>query len=139
MTYVPRRVNNQLPDEARRVGSSAGQPRDLGRFASEVPVAYPPRVIRPLMALMIALPASAVLSASAAAAGLPPAARSGDPALTFWNVPRRGANCQNRRVTPEYWRAAHDAGIEFIRLVPDGWPTRRRDFLIGDADLFTAL
>jgi hypothetical protein len=60
-------------------------------------------------------------------------------ALAFWDAPRRGANCQNRSVGPDYWRAAHAAGLEFIRLLPDGWPAARRDFLIGDASRFTAL
>src|SRR5436309_2849176 len=32
-----------------------------------------------------------------------------------------------------------DEGLELVRLVPDGWRTRRRDFLIGDADRFTAI
>lgn len=61
---------------------------------------------------------------------------SNDP-LAFWDRPRRGANCQNREVTPDYWRAARAAGIEFVRLIPDAWPARGRDFLLGDADACT--
>jgi endoglucanase len=73
--------------------------------------------------------------AAGSSAGDPP-----DPgAIGFWNVARRGANCQNRRVTPEYWQAARQARIEFVRLIPDEWPTRRRDFLIGDASAFDSL
>jgi len=59
--------------------------------------------------------------------------------VSFWDVPRRGANCQNRRVGPEYWTAAAAAGLEFVRLLPDAWPTRSRDFLMGSADRFSAL
>ena len=65
--------------------------------------------------------------------------RSEPQSIDYWNVVRRGANCQNRQVTPEYWKAARQARLEFIRLVPDGWPTRRRDFLIGDASAFDSL
>ena len=67
-----------------------------------------------------------------------PPARAEGP-LGFWDQPRKGANCQNRRVGPEYWKAAAAAGLEFVRLLPDAWPTRRRDFLMGSADRFTAL
>jgi hypothetical protein len=67
------------------------------------------------------------------------AAVSGSDKLSFWDRPRKGANCQNRQVTPAYWRAARAAGIEFVRLIPDGWPAHRRDFLIGDADGYTKL
>jgi endoglucanase len=62
-----------------------------------------------------------------------------DPDLSWWSAARKGANCQNETVEPEYWRAASAAGIEFIRLVPDGWASEQRDFLIGDADAFVAL
>jgi endoglucanase len=60
-------------------------------------------------------------------------------ALAFWERQRKGANCQNQRVGPEYWKAAADVGLEFVRLLPDAWPTRNRDFLMGSADGFTAL
>jgi hypothetical protein len=59
--------------------------------------------------------------------------------LAFWDRQRKGANCQNRRVGPEYWKAAAEAGLEFVRLLPDAWSTRNRDFLMGSADRFTAL
>lgn len=81
----------------------------------------------------LAAPAFAMLALAAAAA---PCAAD---AFSFWEQPRRGANCQNRRVTPEYWRAARNAGLEWIRLVPDGWKASGRDFLIGNADAFDTL
>jgi len=59
--------------------------------------------------------------------------------LAFWDRPRRGANCQNRRVGPAYWKAAARAGLAFVRLIPDAWPARSRDFLMGSADRFVAL
>ena len=74
------------------------------------------------------------------AAGLGSEARAGAPdRLAFWDRQRKGANCQNRHVGPKYWRAAVEAGLEFVRLLPDAWPTRNRDFLMGSADGFTAL
>ena len=72
-------------------------------------------------------------------APLPVAGADADSALAFWSVQRRGANCQNERVTAEYWRAARAARLDFIRLVPDGWPSKDRDFLIGNADAFDTL
>ena len=62
-----------------------------------------------------------------------------DPDISWWSHARKGANCQNETVEPEYWRAAAAAGIEFVRLAPDGWPSEQRDFLIGDADAFEVL
>ena len=64
---------------------------------------------------------------------------AGADAISFWDTPRRGANCQRRSVDTAYWRAARAAGLDFVRLLPDAWPSRRRDFLIGDASRFVAL
>jgi hypothetical protein len=41
------------------------------------------------------------------------------------------------RVPREYWQAAAAAGLEFVRLLPDGMPSRSRDFLISNADRYT--
>ena len=60
-------------------------------------------------------------------------------ASSFWERPRRGANCQNRKVGPEYWQAAAGAGLEFIRLLPNAWPAAGRDFLLGSADHFESI
>jgi len=59
--------------------------------------------------------------------------------VAWWSSPRRGANVQNQTVEPELWQAAGQAGIEWVRLVPDSWASEHRDFLIGDADAFEAL
>lgn len=64
--------------------------------------------------------------------------RAGEP-VRFWDEQRKGANCQNRRVGPDYWKAAAEAGLGFVRLLPDAWPAAERDFLIGNADGFTRL
>ena len=82
---------------------------------------------------------AAIFAAALLLAPSSPAIAQKDSKLDFWEHQRKGANSQNRSVTPEYWRAARAAGIQFVRLVPNAWPTKRRDFLIGDADAFKAL
>lgn len=59
--------------------------------------------------------------------------------LAFWDVQRKGANCFN--VTPEeqWFKAAHELGIQWIRMTYDKWKGRRRDFLIGDANNYTGI
>jgi endoglucanase len=79
---------------------------------------------------VLALATLALAAAQAAGADDPPA---------FWDTPRHGANCQRRSVDAAYWRAAKAAGLDFVRLLPDAWPARRRDLLIGDASGFTAI
>lgn len=59
--------------------------------------------------------------------------------LSFWNTQRRGANFFNEVETRERFRAAREAGLEWVRLVPDKWKGARRDFLIGDAGDFRGL
>ncbi len=80
-------------------------------------------------------------AASIAAAPVPviPDKAPGPSKISFWNTQRRGANCFNREVTPDWWASAKKAGIEFVRLVPDKWPGQHRDFLIGDADHYDSL
>jgi hypothetical protein len=72
-------------------------------------------------------------------AGAVAAGERADTAASFWERQRRGANCQNRKLGPEYWTAAAGAGIEFIRLLPDAWPAAERDFLLGSADHFESI
>jgi hypothetical protein len=82
----------------------------------------------------LALMVGVVLCTGGAAAS----ARAGE-GIAWWNTPRKGANCQNARMDAAYWQAAGAAGIEFVRLVPDGWKGTGRDFLLGDADQFEAI
>jgi hypothetical protein len=58
-----------------------------------------------------------------------------------WQKQRRGANGFNRTITCDWWRAAYQAGIEWVRLAPDKWGKAAGswDFLIGNADSFTGL
>jgi hypothetical protein len=41
--------------------------------------------------------------------------------LSFWDSPKRGANLFNQVETRERLRAAREAGLEWVRLVPDKW------------------
>jgi len=56
--------------------------------------------------------------------------------MAYWNVQRRGANFFNQVPTEEWFVAAKQVGIQFVRLAPDKWQSEQRDFLLGDADAF---
>jgi endoglucanase len=62
-----------------------------------------------------------------------------DSKMAFWNIQRKGANMQNARPRPEYWRAAGSLGLDFVRILPDAFPARQRDFLIGNVDAYKGL
>ena len=59
--------------------------------------------------------------------------------MVYWSIQRRGANYGAMRLRPEVFHAAANKGIEFLRLNPDSMRPAQRDFLIGDADAFTAI
>lgn len=67
-----------------------------------------------------------------------PAVAAAD-AMRFWDSPRRGANLFDRVESGARLRAAAAAGIGWVRVAPDKWAGAGRDFLIGDADSFTAV
>ncbi|MDR1366060.1 MAG: glycoside hydrolase family 5 protein [Holosporales bacterium] len=59
---------------------------------------------------------------------------------TFWNKPiRKGANIFNVLIFQKDIKAAKKYGVGFVRLALDRFPTKRRDFLIGDADEYKGL
>lgn len=59
--------------------------------------------------------------------------------IEFWDVQRKGANYFN--VTPEeqWFKAAHELGIDWVRMTYDKWKGQRRDFLMGDTNNFTGI
>lgn len=59
--------------------------------------------------------------------------------ITYWDTPRHGANLFDRVETDARLGAAAAAGIRLVRLAPDKWETRARDFLLGDADAYQGL
>ncbi len=73
----------------------------------------------------------ALLSASGAIA---------DPSkISFWDTQRKGANQQNAQHRPEWYVAAGELGLDYVRILPDAWPAEGRDFLIGNADNFETI
>lgn len=52
---------------------------------------------------------------------------------------RKGANIFNQHMTSAIWHEAANANIKIIRLAPDKWHGKKRDFLIGNADHYTGL
>ena len=58
---------------------------------------------------------------------------------TVRQTQRKGANQQNERHRPEWYRAAGELGLDYVRILPDAWPADNRDFPIGNADNFAAI
>ncbi|MFK7822245.1 MAG: glycoside hydrolase family 5 protein [Planctomycetaceae bacterium] len=59
--------------------------------------------------------------------------------MEFWKQQRRGANGDVRDVSDEWFKAAANSGIEWIRLSHAGIKPADRDPLIGNADKFTVI
>ena len=59
--------------------------------------------------------------------------------MDFWNTQRKGANGGGGANHEEWFKAASELGLEYIRLSPVTWKPARRDFLIGDADEYTGI
>ena len=53
--------------------------------------------------------------------------------IVFWEKQRKGANCFNARMEEDWFRAADEMGIEWIRLTFTKWKGAKRDFLMGEA------
>lgn len=58
---------------------------------------------------------------------------------SFWAKQRKGANGDGGKEAEDWFRAAAEFGIQFIRLCPATWQASGRDFLLGDADNFTRI
>lgn len=60
--------------------------------------------------------------------------------ITFWNIPRHGANSFNE-APPDaaYFQALARSGASWVRLTFSKWKGARREFLIGDADHYEGL
>lgn len=57
----------------------------------------------------------------------------------FWNHQQKGANIFNQIITREDVKAAKSYGVSFIRVAPDKFKGKERDFLIGNADNYVGL
>jgi hypothetical protein len=66
--------------------------------------------------------------------------KSSSKKMAFWEAnPQRGANCMNKILDREWFQAAADLNIKWVRLTYDKWETKHRDFLIGDASNYKGL
>jgi endoglucanase len=69
---------------------------------------------------------------------VPGAVRAGEK-WEFWSEQKKGANGFNAKFTEEWFEAAADLGLEFVRLVPDWWKPADKYFLIGDDDNYKGI
>lgn len=58
---------------------------------------------------------------------------------SFWDAPKKGANCFNKIPTEQWFKDANDLGLEWVRMAYDKWDSEHRDFLIGDASNYDGL
>ncbi len=65
------------------------------------------------------------------------AASSSENKTGYWQQQRKGANGDAPGNANEWFKAAAEAGLSFVRLTPAKWKGQQRDFLIGNADNFT--
>lgn len=63
----------------------------------------------------------------------------GGEGISYWDVQRRGANGDGNDATLEWFSGAKKAGIEYVRLSVVEMPPANRDFLLGDADVYTGI
>ncbi|MFT6810862.1 MAG: endoglucanase [Saprospiraceae bacterium] len=57
-----------------------------------------------------------------------------DDETPFWDEQQKGANYFNATPTEEWFDAALNTNIKFIRLTYEKWEGEQRDFLLGNAD-----
>mgnify|MGYP001820252059 FL=1 len=86
----------------------------------------------------VVVTAAGLLLASGLSAGVASERGPGE-RLSFWDTQKRGANFFNEVETRERFRAAREAGLEWVRLVPDKWKGAGRDFLLGNAGDFQGI
>ena len=58
---------------------------------------------------------------------------------SFWNIPQGGTNQFNQRPTEEWFAAAAEADIEWVRVAFGKWDGKERDFLAGSLDNYQGL
>jgi hypothetical protein len=59
--------------------------------------------------------------------------------ISFWDTPRKGANCFNAEPSEEWFAAAQQLGLEWVRLTFGKWQGKERDFLFGNLDDYQGL
>lgn len=59
--------------------------------------------------------------------------------ISFWEVQQKGANYFNQTPTKEWFMAANQANIKFIRFIYDKWKGEQAYFLMGSADNYEGI
>ncbi len=59
--------------------------------------------------------------------------------MDFWNTQRKGANCFNVVSQEQWFKDAHELGLEWVRMTYGKWKGAQRDFLMGDAGFFKGI
>lgn len=59
--------------------------------------------------------------------------------ISYWDTPRKGANCFNAGPSEEWFAAAQQLGLEWVRLTFGKWQSKERDFLFGNLDDYQGL
>ena len=57
----------------------------------------------------------------------------------FWDIQRKGANTLDVKINEETIIDAKKYNIQYLRISVDKFPTKKRDFLIGNCDNYTGL
>jgi aryl-phospho-beta-D-glucosidase BglC (GH1 family) len=63
----------------------------------------------------------------------------GNEKIRFWDAQRKGANGMGGANHDEWFKAASELGLEYIRLTPAEMKPAKKDFLIGDADHYEGI
>ncbi|KEQ19555.1 glycoside hydrolase family 5 protein [Endozoicomonas numazuensis] len=59
--------------------------------------------------------------------------------IDFWDEQKRGTNFFNSQPTEQNYKAASDAGIEWVRVTFSKWNSQEKDFLAGNLDNYQQL
>lgn len=62
-----------------------------------------------------------------------------DEKISFWDKQRKGTNYFNQTPTKEWFNAASEANIKFVRFVYDKWKGEQEYFLMGSADNYEGI
>ena len=59
--------------------------------------------------------------------------------ISYWNQQRKGTNHFNQTPSKEWFDAANEANIRFVRLVFEKWDGEQQDFILGNADNYQGI
>lgn len=59
--------------------------------------------------------------------------------IAYWNQQKKGTNYFNHTPSKEWFDAANEANIKFVRLVYDKWDGEKEYFLLGNADNYEGI